>query len=548
MNVKKAGSLLLNYSPGLLILLFSLFALFSAVKLIEKNEALSDFYIQNIAISGQSQTGLIERQDDIIKDETRLYWSIWIMGFSGFLLVLLNTDKLRRISKANKEKATTLELLERQLAEIQKVEDDKYALQKQLYQAQKLEAIGRLAGGIAHDFNNILAAMNGYAEFLTDDLKPGTAQHGFANSIIKAGAQARDLVDKILTFSRRENSDIRYMDIKIPLEETLGMLKASLPKTIKVETYIEKNPVNILGNATQVSQVVMNLCVNAKDAMKNERGILEIGLEALKSDDLTRYDMIKTMDKEDIDRDAAPPIILSYVNKNHTCLILGTLEKEQNYAVLSVKDNGTGMTRRVMEHIFEPFFTTKSVDEGTGLGLAMVHGVVTSHRGCMVINSILGQGTRFEMLFPLAGPEENQQMQENAKTNLTDGQGKILLVEDQEDVRAMMCNMLERMGFETESCTNGHEAEEIITEHPDYFDVVLTDHNMPEMTGLELAERIGKRYPKLPFVILSGYNKDKIGDNMKDHGSIKAVLRKPADRETLMKTLSSVIADQVKAA
>jgi PAS domain S-box-containing protein len=429
----------------------------------------------------------------------------------------------------------------RDVTERYRVEQEKKELRDNFYQAQKMEAIGRLAGGIAHDFNNILAAMNGYAEFLIDDLKDGSPQHKFAQNILQAGQQAKALVDQMLAFSRRKQSALEVVDLSSPVFESLSMLKATLPKTIDVQTNIEVPHIPVSCNAGQVGQVIMNLCVNAKDAMKNDRGTLSIGLKIVKPADYEIADFVRdALPLANIE----PAIRIEDVTPGRTRLTLGHISRHNEYASLSVSDTGTGISRIIMEHIFEPFFTTKPVDEGTGLGLSTVHGVVVAHHAAMIVDSTVGQGSRFEVLFPLlhgAGPAIRKETEDDS---FDTGTGNILLVEDQENVRDMMMNMLQRLGYEVKACVTGLEALDLLRENPDHFDLVITDHNMPKMTGLELVQQVSYDLPEMPFILLSGYSQQKLQDLMKEQTSIKAILRKPVSKAALSQKISAVIGER----
>ncbi|MGH1399532.1 MAG: hybrid sensor histidine kinase/response regulator [Alphaproteobacteria bacterium] len=417
------------------------------------------------------------------------------------------------------------------------IEREREALREQLHQAQKLEAVGRLAGGVAHDFNNILAAMNGYAEFLIDDLEEESEQYQFAQNILSAGMQARDLVDQMLAFSRRESDELRQLDLRASVNETLKMLKASLPKSVTIHGDIIDEAAIMHGNPTQLSQALMNLCVNAKDAMKNERGTLTIKVDFVNEHDVPNISTTPEMPDESY----LPLIHMEEIKEGHTRLTLGSLVSDHPYCRLSVGDDGSGMSRLVMENIFEPFFTTKSVDEGTGLGLAMVHGVITAHKGALEINSRLGKGTCFDLFFPLSLGEGAQEMIED-EANISSSLDKrnILLVEDDANVAIMTLKMLERLGVEVEHAENGREALHILQENPDYFDLVLTDQNMPEMTGVELIEAVSIKFKNLPFVLLSGYSEKSLQNMQDKHQCVKAVLRKPIAKANLSKTLNEV--------
>ena len=414
---------------------------------------------------------------------------------------------------------------------------EKEQVQGQLYQAQKMEAIGRLAGGIAHDFNNILAAMNGYAEFLVEDLEGQKEQQKFAQNILKAGQQARSLVDQMLAFSRRSNNELEAMDLHGPINESLSMLQASLPKTVDLQADIAMESAPITGNPTQITQVLMNLCVNAKDAMNEEKGVLRVGLHSFNpSEDAPLTWLIPDLP----DPKELPNIFIEDAGADRTRLYLGMLARDKEYACLSVQDNGTGMSRLIMEKIFEPFFTTKPVEKGTGLGLSTVHGVVSLHQGAMKIDSKSGEGTRFELYWPLIdGAEMREEVEDIAEVSSSDS--KILLVEDQEDVRMMTETMLVRLGYEVITVANGLEALDKLREDPEGYHVVVTDHNMPKMTGLELVYQANMDFPDLPFVLLSGYSEEKLQDLMSEHEAIKFILRKPTSKAKLAQAISDVL-------
>ncbi len=427
------------------------------------------------------------------------------------------------------------------VTEKHKAQKDKESLESQFYQAQKMEAIGRLAGGVAHDFNNILAAMNGYAEFLVSDLDDDTDQHQFARNILQAGMQARDLVDQMLAFSRQTDSEQEGLDLLVSVNEAVQMVRATMPKTTEVTESYSVPYAPIVGNTTQISQLIMNLCVNAQDAMEDQHGSLVIDVGAVQSDDMVSIDILR----DDLpDPSENPHLRIDELKAGTTRLILGHIAKNQKYARLRVQDTGSGMSRVIMEHIFEPFFTTKPVDKGTGLGLATVHGVIVSHKGAMVIESKLGTGTCFELFFPLledvetsfAEPSTNTDSHESAPARKN-----ILLVEDQENVRDMVLTMLERLGYDVTFAVSGLDGLDVVREHPDKFDLIITDHNMPKMTGLEMVQQIHLDLPELPFILLSGYSEEKLQDIINDHPAIKTVIRKPVSSETLSKKIQAVI-------
>lgn len=651
LSILKKYSHIVHFLPGILILCFGMIGLHASVRLDHTFQVLESY--QKLAIiksNGSTDEKSVRDHEitgslseEILGLHQMVYWSIIAISLSGFLLLILNADKLTKLEKLNEERKENLRQLEYRSAAVEaslegigivdkngdlvymnkalmtlhglekedlglyigkswlnlytpkgreqvelrvmpellekgywrgispivkhggkvvradmsltrlsdggfigtarditaeeQAELEKRDMMDQLYQAQKMEAIGRLAGGIAHDFNNILAAMNGYAEFLVEDLPENSQQNTFAKNILQAGRQARSLVDKILAFSRRKESDTDVIDLRLPLEESLSMLQASLPKSIELQTRINVDRALVNASATQISQVVMNLCVNARDAMENEKGKLLVMLSKISSSDDAPLDWVSESLPDSSD---APLIRIDDIAAGHTRLLLGQLARDHDYVCLSVEDTGCGMSRVIMEHIFEPFFTTKPVDKGTGLGLSTVHGVIANHAGAMMINSIIGKGTRFDLYFPVAKGEVKKidtEVVEKAKH----AGGKILLVEDQIEVQQMTKTMLERLGYEAQTASTGLEALDILREKPNYFDLVLTDQNMPKMTGLDLVLQVHYDFPDLPFVLLSGYSQEKLQEIMEEHPAIHAVIRKPITQQALGQTLAEVL-------
>ncbi|MBK9585355.1 MAG: response regulator [Alphaproteobacteria bacterium] len=437
----------------------------------------------------------------------------------------------------------------RDVTERFKAAQEKKHLEEQFYQAQKMEAIGRLAGGIAHDFNNILSAISGYAEFLDEDLKSGSEEQKFAKNILTAVREAKALVDQMLAFSRRKDSAKEPVDIVISLQETVNILKASLPKTIEIKTDFETPQAIINGNASQIMQAFMNLCVNARDAIDNDRGEIRIGVSLEFADEFPHPEAI--WDSLPDPREQ-PPTWIEDVDATKTRLILGHVAKEQAYIRLRLSDTGCGMSRVVMEHIFEPFFTTKPVNKGTGLGMATVHGVIVGHQAAMVIESALGQGTTFDLYFPadakmLTASESAPRESISPKQAQTSWVGaRILLVEDQDSVRDMMMKMLLRLGYRAESCASGLEALDRLREEPGEFDLVITDENMPKMTGTELVHQVHYDFPDIPFIMLTGYAQQQLEDIAKDHPAIKAILKKPLSKEIIDQQVSAVLTAHAK--
>ncbi len=427
---------------------------------------------------------------------------------------------------------TVRDISERRLAE-----REKEALQNQFFQAQKMEAIGRLAGGIAHDFNNILASILGYSEFLKEDLDEKTEQHRFACQIMQASTQAKQLVEQILTFSRRNESAKDAIDIAHSVEETRAMLESTLPAGIDLVVRIDADAAFVSGNRTQIGQTLMNLCVNAVDAMEDEKGTLKILVHSVSGQDAGYPQMMHT------DLPAAGYAANARISEieGQNVMMMGVLARSQKYVCISVLDTGCGMDREIMQRIFEPFFTTKAIDKGTGLGLSTVHGIVSSHQGAMVIVSKPGEGTSFDLYFPAS--KMNTATNENAGEagNVSGGNGCIMVVEDQDHVRGMLANMIGRMGYEVKPLPGAEAAIDELRENPGLYNLVISDFAMPGMNGAEMAAIIRDDFPALPIILLSGYSRKKIQEYMAENPSIRAALAKPVDARSLSSEIGAVL-------
>ena len=426
----------------------------------------------------------------------------------------------------------------RDITEKKKNEEERAQLKDQFYQAQKMEAIGRLAGGIAHDFNNILAAMMGYSEFLLEDLDADSKEREYAKYIYSAGLQARDLVDHMLAFSRRSERSYDTIDLTDPLQETLKMLDASLPKTIELHSAVEARHPFINGNAGQIGQVLMNLCVNSKDAIEDDHGVMEIKMKDWDPDDKLITPLLSDSPTSPSDV-SAPKIKL--IDKDKIRLYVGQLARGKKYIKLQISDTGSGISKQVAEHIFEPFYTTKSVNEGTGLGMSMVHGVIIEHQGAIFMESEVNKGTRFELFFPITEELENTGDIEEEDIRI-EGQGRILIVEDQDNVRTMLKNMLERLGYDVTATEGPEQALTQLDEQAaGAYRLVISDQAMPQLTGIELARIVADKDPDLPFILISGYSKRQLGNASELSSNIKGTLRKPLKSSALSKLISEIL-------
>ena len=379
-------------------------------------------------------------------------------------------------------------------------------MEKNLREAQKMEAIGTLAGGIAHDFNNILSGVIGYTELAMEDISKDTQLYSDLNKVLKAGFRARDLVTQILTFSRRHDEEKQPIQIGSLIKETLRLLRASIPTTIEFRQNIETDEKYILGDPTQIHQVLMNLCTNAAHAMSEKGGILEVCLTAI-----------------ELDADFA---------NLHPGISPGSYQK------LTVSDTGNGIKPELLNRIFEPYFTTKEKGGGTGLGLAVVHGIVESYGGTITIDSEPGRGTTFYVYFPVI---EGKSITEIEKPDsISTGNERILIVDDEQMIVDMGERILGSLGYEVIARTNSIEALELFSDNPDGFDLVITDMTMPYMTGDELAEKLLHIRPDIPIIINTGFSERITEEQAKSKG-IRAFVMKPINKEKLAETVRQVL-------
>ena len=384
---------------------------------------------------------------------------------------------------------------------------DQLRLEDQLRQAQKMEAIGTLAGGIAHDFNNILAAMIGFSELAADEIPAGSDAQRYLKRIVDAGLRGRELVRQILAFSRKAEGERVEIRLTSLVKETYLLLRPSLPSTIKMNLATTTGDDYVAADPTQVQQVLMNLATNAADAMRNHGG--ELTIEA--------SSVIFPPGSPLPDPDMEP----------------GT------YVKLTVKDTGSGMTEDVRQKIFEPFFTTKEKGKGTGMGLAVVYGVVKNHGGAVTVQSEPGKGSTFEVFLPqVQRPEARKK--ETSISLLPTGTERILFVDDEELLVEMTRRMLESLGYQVVTAKHGTEAWNLFLEDPSRFDLVITDQTMPDVTGMTLAQKMLGVRKEMPVVLCTGYSEMVSAEKATEVG-ISAFVMKPLLRKELAETIRRVL-------
>lgn len=390
-------------------------------------------------------------------------------------------------------------------------------LESQIRQKQKMEAIGTLAGGIAHDFNNILAAILGYSELAFHKAQNDKDVQRYLQEVRIASHRAKDLVHQILAFSHPTEQTGQLIDLPSLIKEGLRMLRATLPSSIQFRSNINVVEGNgwIMGDPTQVHQILMNLFGNSEYAMRDMgKGLLEIGLEEL--------------------------MVNERVSIRHPGLAELT---PGTYFKLTVSDTGQGISPEVMPNIFDPFFTTKGVGEGTGMGLSVVHGIITSYGGLITVSSQPGQGATFDVYLPKATDTPAAESVSDGEKNVVERdqeKKRILFVEDEEQLARLGKEMLEQFGYEAEVYTGSLEALEAFRAHPDHFDAVVTDQTMPQMTGERLAEELLCIRPDIPVIVCTGFSHTFTPDKAKALG-IRAYLLKPLGAQELADVLAQAL-------
>ncbi len=448
-----------------------------------------DDFPRALGVQAKNRKGESSGPDEFVlkrKDETMVYAEI-----SAIPVIIEGQELVLGIAR---------DVMERRTAE-----KETKKLEAQLRQAQKMEAIGTLAGGIAHDFNNILSGIVGFAELAMIKTSEESSLHDNLQEIYRAGLRARDLVKQILTFSRQAEQDLQPVRIKLIIKEALRFLRSSLPSSINIRPNIVSDA-QVLADPTQIHQVLMNLCANAKHAMRETGGVLEVALEE--------------------------------VPLNPEIAIAQSEAGADLYLKLTVADSGEGMPPEVREKIFDPFFTTKGKEEGTGLGLAVVHGVVKSCGGFITVSSMEGKGTIFNVFFPVIQAREEAPAE--LKGPIPAGSECVLLVDDEKILADIGQQMLERHGYQVVSRTSSIEALELFKAKPDHFDLVITDMTMPNMSGLELASEIIVLRPQMPIILCTGFSEGITPARAKAIG-IKAFMMKPLALDDLLRTTRNVL-------
>ncbi len=413
-------------------------------------------------------------------------------------------DNIHAVSSIYKEIQATIDSFASMKTSLLNYEEEKTKLERQIRQSQKMEAIGTLAGGVAHDFNNILYPILGYTEMARDEVAEGSPARESLDEIMTAAQRARKLVEQILTFSRLDHQGRIPLKIQTAVKESLNLLRATLPATIEVVPQIDPACGPVLADPTQIQQVVMNLCTNAFHAMQAQGGSLTVSLEEIQiaADDLPSG------------------------------------QKPATYIKLTVSDTGAGISKDIIERIFEPYFTTKKAGEGTGMGLAVVHGIIKGYDGDIQVYSEPGNGTTFNIYLPRIYKEIAADT--DASTTIHKGEEHILLIDDEDQITRMLTRLLENLGYRVQAACDPIAAMESFEKSPQAFDLVITDMTMPGITGDLLAREVLKIRPDIPVILCTGFSKLIDEERVREIG-IRRLIMKPIVKSELARTIREVL-------
>jgi PAS domain S-box-containing protein len=378
--------------------------------------------------------------------------------------------------------------------------------ERQMRHTQKMQAIGTLAGGIAHDFNNILGAILGYSELALTQAKKEPKLTSYLEEVLTAGHRAKELVKQILAFSRRSDHEREAVDLNAMVQESLRMVRATLPTTVEIQSTGAMDSAVVFADSTQMHQVIMNLCGNAEQAMRERGGMLKI--------------MVTSIEVAEDASQEFPEL------------------KPGTFVQLTIQDSGQGMSGEVVERIFEPFFTTKGLGEGTGLGLAVVHGIIVDHGGHIGVSSVVGKGTTFRILLPRLDVILPAKSPEGM--DWPHGSGRVLFVDDEDVLARWGEQVLTHLGYTVVAKTNPHEAVEFFRSQPDTIDLVVTDQTMPTMSGEALAKALLEIREDIPIVLCTGFSHTMSEEKANQLG-LKGFLMKPVNGAVLAKTLKQLL-------
>lgn len=397
----------------------------------------------------------------------------------------------------------------RDITEQKKAEEERNQLQAQLHLSQKTEAIGTLAGGIAHDFNNILASIMGYTQLLKLKTPKTSDLNMYLDPILHGSNRAKELVQQILTFSRKESFTTYPIDPVPAVTEALRLLRSTLPTTVEIRAQIDSDCGAVLANSTGLHQILINLCTNAVHAMVDEKGIITVKLHRV---------LLEAFDIKE-----KPGI------------------SEGAFIELLIGDTGCGIDPLILSRIFDPYFSTKEVGRGSGLGLSIVHGIIKDFGGFIHVESEPNKGTLFHVYLPISNQKPfSTALEPMALEMLPRGSERILVVDDEELIASMYKKTLEALGYAVTAMSNSKQALDTYHASPDSFDIILTDQTMPDLTGIELANEIFKIRPETPIILCTGHNA-MISENEARELGIDTFLTKPVDIKILATTIRKIL-------
>ncbi len=387
------------------------------------------------------------------------------------------------------------------------IQSEKNQLELQLRQSQKMEAIGTLAGGMAHDFNNTLGIIIGNTELALRITPKESQARQFLNNIITASSRAEEMVSRLLSFSRITDAEKKPIDLISSIDESLRLMRSSLPSNIEIKRNFTASQIAVMGDQTQLNQVMVNLCTNSAHAINGDGGVIEIGINT------------KVFDSD-------------------VCADLGELPQGR-YVEITISDTGHGIPEEIIKRVFDPYFTTKEPGKGTGMGLAVVHGIIKNHGGAIRVESAVGKGTVFTIRIPVIDAVLDCEPALDPEY-IQGGKESILLVDDEFMIADTMKIMMEQLGYRVSAFTESSRAIEVFEDNPDAFDLVITDMTMPKMTGDMLAARIQELRENTPVIICTGFNNRVAPVNFKNR-AIFEILTKPVRTTTLAKAIKKVL-------
>lgn len=466
--------------------------------------------VWDFVIPKEEQEGVKKVFNNLKQGNTAItanYENHWVTKSGDYRLFEWHNDVL--YNEANK--VSYIVAIGYDITEKRRDEIEQERIQRELNQSRKMEALGKLTGGIAHDFNNMLAIIIGYTDLALDYSKKYDDSDftNYLNQIETAANRAKDLTAKMLSFSRVEQVDSQAIHFAPLLEENIILMRSILPSTINIDVSIANNLPDVSIVPVQFQQIIMNLMLNAKDAMDGA-GVIKVSLGM--------YDLI-----------------------NKECSSCHQMI-EGNWIDVVISDNGKGMSKEVVARIFEPFFTTKGPAEGTGMGMSVLHGIVKAHKGHIIINSTLGKGTSFHILFPPATMNEMNNIDDEQNKDAANIKGngqRILIIDDQEALVDVLDNLLNSYNYRCTKKTNSQEALDLYLADPSAFDLIITDQTMPNLTGIELVQTIRDQGLDIPVIIATGYS-DKIKDNKVEFENV-IVLQKPVETKRLVKNVAKLL-------